>query len=131
MCKNTTQPSLEELYTTDNLTLLKRAITKLTNKQDNKTFKAQSGGKIDYFEYDDYSYCINCNKYDLCMIIKQTKTKKFIFEAQMFSGKSTAIRKMISAHTTDSQSELGKAGKFKVIVPTVNIAEEFYIKMSI
>ena len=35
--KNTTQPTLEELYTTDDLVLLKRAITKLTNKQDYKT----------------------------------------------------------------------------------------------
>ena len=35
--KNTTQTSLEELYTTDDLTLLKRAIIELTTKQDYKT----------------------------------------------------------------------------------------------
>ena len=35
--KNTTQTSLEELYTTDDLTLLKRAITELTAKRDYKT----------------------------------------------------------------------------------------------
>ena len=39
MCKSeiTTQPSLEELYTTDELVLLRRTITKLTNKQDYNT----------------------------------------------------------------------------------------------
>ena len=35
--KNTTQTSLEELYTTDDLTVLKRAITELTTKRDYKT----------------------------------------------------------------------------------------------
>ena len=35
--KNTTQTSLEELYTTDDLTVLKRAITELTTKQEYKT----------------------------------------------------------------------------------------------
>ena len=35
--KNTTQSNLEELYTTDDLAVLKRAITELTNKQDYKT----------------------------------------------------------------------------------------------
>ena len=35
--KNTSQPTLEELYTTDDLALLKRAITELTTKQDYKT----------------------------------------------------------------------------------------------
>ena len=35
--KNTTQTSLEELYTTDDLTVLKRAITELTAKRDYKT----------------------------------------------------------------------------------------------
>ena len=35
--KNTTQTSLEELYTTDDLTLLKKAIAELTAKRDYKT----------------------------------------------------------------------------------------------
>ena len=35
--KNTTQTSLEELYTTNDLTLLKRAIEELTAKKDYKT----------------------------------------------------------------------------------------------
>ena len=36
--KNTSsQPTLEELYTTDDLSVLKRAITELTTKQDYKT----------------------------------------------------------------------------------------------
>ena len=48
--------------------------------------------------------------------------KKFICEAPIGSGKSTAIRKLKSSHKTD---------KFLVIVPTVNIAEEFYSKMNI
>ena len=47
--------------------------------------------------------------------------KKFICEAPIGSGKSTAIRKWISSHKTD---------KFLVIVPTVNIAEEFYTKLN-
>ena len=37
--KNTTQTRLEELYTTDDLTLLKRAIAELTAKRDYKTLK--------------------------------------------------------------------------------------------
>ena len=37
MSKNTSQPTLEELYTTDDLALLKRALTELTTKQDYKT----------------------------------------------------------------------------------------------
>lgn len=39
--KNTTEPSLEELYTIDDLPLLKRAITELTAKCDHKTFNTQ------------------------------------------------------------------------------------------
>ena len=35
--KNPSQPTLEELYTTDDLSVLKRAITELTTKQDYKT----------------------------------------------------------------------------------------------
>ena len=35
--KNPSQPTLEELYATDDLSLLKRAITELTTKQDYKT----------------------------------------------------------------------------------------------
>ena len=35
--KNITQPTLEELYTTDDLAVLKRAITELSAKQDYKT----------------------------------------------------------------------------------------------
>ncbi len=35
--KNTSQPTLEELYTTDDLVVLKRAITELTTRQDYKT----------------------------------------------------------------------------------------------
>lgn len=36
--KNTTQSSLEELITTEDLALLKRTIIELTNKQDYRTF---------------------------------------------------------------------------------------------
>ena len=64
---------------------------------------------------------MNHNKYDLRKITKKIKSKKFICEAPIGSGKSTAIRKWISAHKTD---------KFIVIVPIVNIAEEFYTKLS-
>ena len=35
--KNSSQPTLEELYTTDDLAVLKRAITELITKQDYKT----------------------------------------------------------------------------------------------
>ena len=52
---------------------------------------------------------------------KQIQTKKFICKAPIGFGKSTAIRKWISTY---------KDNKFMVIVPTVNIAEEFYIKLS-
>lgn len=59
--------------------------------------------------------------YNLRKITKQIRTKKFICEAPIGSGKSTAIRIWISAH---------KDNKYMVIVPTVNIAEEFYTKLS-
>ena len=62
------------------------------------------------------------NKYDLRKITKQIRMKKFICEAPIGSGKSTAIRKWISSHKTE---------KFMVIVPTVNIAEDFYTKQSV
>ena len=35
--KNTSQPTLEELFKTDDIVLLKRAITELASKQDYKT----------------------------------------------------------------------------------------------
>ena len=60
------------------------------------------------------------NRYDLRKITKQIRMKKFICEAPIGSGKSTAIRKWISSHKTE---------KFMVIVPTENIAEEFYTKL--
>ena len=50
----------------------------------------------------------------------QITTKKFIYEALIGSGKFTAIRKWRSNQTE----------KFKVIVPTVNIAEKFYTKLN-
>ena len=61
------------------------------------------------------------NKYDLRKITKQILTKKFICEAPIGSCKSTAIRKWIASHSTE---------RFMVIVPTVNIATEFYTKLS-
>ena len=76
---------------------------------------------IDYRDYDDDYHCKNHNKYDLRKITKQIRSKKFICEAPIDSGKSTAIRKLISSHKTEV---------FMVIVPTVNIAEEFYTKLS-
>ena len=45
---------------------------------------------------------------------------KFICEAPIGSGKSTAICNLISSHKTD---------RF-MVVPTVNIAEEFYTKLN-
>ena len=81
----------------------------------------ENGDVIDYMDYDDYYYCMDHNKYDLRKITKQIRTKKFICEAPIGSGKSTAIRKWISSHNTE---------KFMVIVPTVNIAEEFYTKLN-
>ena len=62
------------------------------------------------------------NKYDLRKITKQIRMKKFICEAPIGSGKSTAIRKWKSSYKTE---------KFMVIVPTVNIAEDFYTKQSV
>ncbi len=53
--------------------------------------------------------------------IKQIRSKKFICEAPTCSGKSTAIHKLISSHKTE---------RFMVIVPTVNITEELYTKLS-
>lgn len=41
MNKNTTQPTLEKLYTTDDFAVLKRAISELTNKQDYKTLNTR------------------------------------------------------------------------------------------
>ena len=60
-------------------------------------------------------------RYDLDKRTKDVVTKKFICEAPVGSGKSTAIRKWISHHEWKW---------FMVIVPTVNIAEEFYVKLS-
>ena len=77
-------------------------------------------GDIYYVDYDEF-YFMDRNKYDLRKITKQIRTKKFICEALIGSGKSTAIRKWISSHSTE---------RFMVIVPTVNIATEFYTKLS-
>ena len=82
----------------------------------------ENGNFLDYVDFDDDSPCyyIDRDKYDLRKITKQIRMKKFICEAPIGSGKSTVIRKWISSHKTD---------KFIVIVPTVNIAEEFYTKL--
>ena len=72
-------------------------------------------------DYDDYYYCIDHNKYDLRKITKQIRMKKLIWKAPIGSGKSTAIRKRISSHKTEN---------LMVIVPTVNIAKEFYTKLN-
>ena len=77
------------------------------------------GNVIDYMDYDDY-YSMDHSKYDLSITTKQIRTKKFICEAPIGSGKSTAIRKWIFSHATE---------RFMIIIPTVNIAEEFYIKL--
>ncbi len=81
----------------------------------------ENGDVIDYIDYDDYYYCMNLSRYDLRKITKQIRMKKFICEASIGSGKSTAIHKWISSHKTE---------KFMVIVPTLNIAEEFYTKIN-
>lgn len=60
-------------------------------------------------------------RYDFDKRTKEVVTKKFICEAPVGSGKSTAICKWISHHEFEW---------FMVIVPTVNIAEEFYVKLS-
>ena len=71
----------------------------------------------DYYEYLSRDH----NRHDLNKITKKIRPKKFICEAPIDSGKSTAIRKLISSYKTE---------KFMVIVPTVNIAEEFYTKLN-
>lgn len=75
---------------------------------------------IDYMDYDDI-YFKTDDKYNLCVITTQIRTKKFICEAPIGSCKSTVISKWISAHPTT---------KFMVIVPTVSIAAEFYAKLN-
>ena len=59
-------------------------------------------------DYDDY-LSMNQNKYDLFKITKQIRSKKFICEATIGSGKSGEIRKQIYSHKTD---------RFMVILPT-------------
>ncbi len=71
-------------------------------------------------DYDEY-ICNDHNKYDFPETTNQIRTKKIICEAPMGSGKQTVIGKWISAHKTD---------RFMVIVPTVNIPEEFFAKLS-
>lgn len=63
----------------------------------------------------------NYNKYVLGKIDKRIRTKEIIYEAPIGYGKLAAIRRWISAHKDD---------KFKVIAPNVNIAEEFYTKLT-
>lgn len=53
---NTIQTYLEELYTTDNLTLLKRAITELTNKQDYTTFNTLFRRNTNANEFDTRTF---------------------------------------------------------------------------
>mgnify|MGYP006962208626 CR=1 FL=1 len=75
--------------------------------------------KGDVIYYRDYDYIsMSHNKYDLRMITK----KKFIGEASIWSSKLTAILKSILSY---------KTGKFIVIIPTVNISEEFYTKLNV
>lgn len=74
----------------------------------------------DNIQYENYYYDMNHNKYDLCKMNKQIRTKKFICGASIIFGKWTTIRKWISVH---------KDSKFMIIVPTINIDEEFYIKL--
>ncbi len=82
----------------------------------------ENGNVIDYVEFDDSPcYYIDSDKYDLRKITKQIRTKKFICQAPIGSGKSTAIRKLIASHSTE---------RFVVIVPTENIATVFYTKLS-
>lgn len=69
-------------------------------------------------DYEDYKYCMNHDKYDLGKITKQIRTKKFIYEAPIWSGKYIIISKWIS---------LNKTERFMINVPTVNYADELYI----
>ena len=56
---------------------------------------------------------------------------KFICEAPVGSGKSTAIKKFIQNQITKSIQENEYKYKFIVIVPTINIAEQFASNLSI
>ena len=56
---------------------------------------------------------------------------KFICEAPVGSGKSTAIKKFIQNQITKSIHENEYKYKFIVIVPTINIAEQFASNLSI
>ena len=76
----------------------------------------ENGNFLCYEDYYDY-LSRDHNRHDLNKITKKIRPKKFICEAPIGSSKSTAIRKLISSYKTE---------KFMVIVPTVNIAEEFY-----
>ena len=62
--KNKTQPSIEELYTTNDLTLLKRSIAELTAKQDYKTLNTQ------------FSRNPNASKFDTRTLNEDISTKR-------------------------------------------------------
>ena len=91
----------------------------LTNGEPRKIYS--EGGYLINLNDDAY-FCKSYNKCDLCKITKQIRNKKFIREAPIGSDKSPAKRRYISAH---------KDNKFMVIVPIVNIAEEFYTKLTL
>lgn len=46
-----------------------------------------------FIDYDNSYYCMDHNRYELRKITKPIRTKKFICEAPIGSGKSTSIRK--------------------------------------
>ena len=67
------------------------------------------------------------NEYEFKRTARTIKTKQFICEAPIATGKSTALRKWLFSRLNPKYNDYYK---FIVIVPTVNIAEEFYNKLS-
>lgn len=62
-------------------------------------------------------------------VLLNEKTHKFICNAPIGSGKSTAIRNwIVNTYNNEDNEVIGKR-KYILIVPTVNIALEFYSKM--
>ena len=83
-----------------------------------------------YIKRDDKGRVIlsmKTNEYEFKQPKRTIKTKKFICEAPIAAGKSTALRKWLFSRINPKYNEYNK---FIVIVPTVNIAEEFYNKLS-
>ena len=86
---NTSQPALEELYTTDDLVLLKRDITKLTDKQDYKTLNTL------------FSRNPNASKFDTRTLNEDIpqSTKRFTKR----NGKLCNVSRTITRKSTESE----------------------------